>query len=71
MLSLQINQNLSTPKGKLLKGATVDVTTDESGIPLDHFWRSRLKDSKIDNCVQVISKKNSNSKKQLKTTNNK
>lgn len=53
-MKLQLNQNLSTPKGKLLKGAIVDVLCDENSIPLDVFWRRRLEDSKIDNCVEIL-----------------
>lgn len=27
---------------------------DNAGIPVDRFWRNRLKDAKIDNCVEVV-----------------
>ncbi len=27
---------------------------DNKGIPVDRFWRNRLKDSKTDNCVEVV-----------------
>lgn len=32
----------------------VTVTTDKNGIPLDRFWRNRLKDAETDNCVEVV-----------------
>lgn len=35
-------------------GRTVTVQTDASGVPLDKFWRRRLKDAAIDNCVEEI-----------------
>ena len=54
-MKLQLNQNLSTPKGKLLKGAIVEVESDKNSIPLNSFWRRRLADSAIDNCVVIIS----------------
>lgn len=33
---------------------TVTVQTDDNGVPLERFWRNRLKDAKTDNCVEVI-----------------
>ena len=54
MIKLQLNQNLNTPKGKLIKGAIIELEADKSGNPLNIFWRRRLKDSKIDNCVSII-----------------
>ena len=56
-MKLQINQNLSTPQGKLLKGSIIEVK-NENNIPLDKFWRNRIKDSQIDNCVSIITKSN-------------
>ena len=38
------------------KGTTITVNA-EKGVPLDKFWRDRLKDSKIDNCVSIFKKK--------------
>lgn len=32
----------------------VTVKTDGFGVPLDKFWRNRLKDAEIDNCVELI-----------------
>ncbi len=33
---------------------TVTVQTDDSGVPLERFWRKRLKDAETDNCVEVV-----------------
>lgn len=33
---------------------TVTVQTDEKGVPLERFWRNRLKDAETDNCVEVV-----------------
>ena len=30
---------------------------DENGIPLDPFWRRRLKDAEIDNSVEIVQTK--------------
>ena len=35
-------------------GREVTVKTDISGIPLEKFWRRRLRDANIDNCVEVV-----------------
>lgn len=32
----------------------IDVQTDENGVPLQRFWRKRLKDAETDNCVEVV-----------------
>jgi hypothetical protein len=34
-------------------GETIEIE-DLDGIPTDIFWRNRLNDSKIDNCIEVI-----------------
>jgi len=52
-MKIKLNQNLSTPKGKLNKGDIIEIE-DINGEPLDHFWRNRLKDSTIDNCIEII-----------------
>lgn len=46
-MKLKIN-NVKGYNGVITIGADVD------GVPLSKFWRDRLKDSKIDNCVEVI-----------------
>jgi hypothetical protein len=53
-MKLKLNQDLRTPQGKKLKGSIVTLECDSNSIPLDFFWRSRLKDSKIDNCLEII-----------------
>lgn len=37
-------------------GAEVKVRC-EDGQPIDPYWRRRIKDAKIDKCVEIISKK--------------
>jgi len=53
-MKIKLNQDLATPQGKLLKDQFIEIA-DDNGIPTDHFWRNRLKDSAIDNCIEVIS----------------
>lgn len=35
-------------------GNVVTVDTDHEGTPLDRSWRNRLRDSKTDDCVEVV-----------------
>ena len=35
-------------------GQVVAVEVDEHGTPLEELWRRRLKDAKIDGCVEVV-----------------
>lgn len=52
-MQIKLNQNLRTPQGQLLKDAIIEIN-DENGVPTDLFWRNRLKDSAIDNCIEVV-----------------
>ena len=44
----------------------VSVEADELGAPKSRFWRRRLKESKIDNCVEIV-KSTKTKKKEPKT----
>jgi len=44
-------------------GDTVNVET-KSGVIKDRFWRNRLADSKIDNCVEIVDNKKTKTKEQ-------
>lgn len=37
-------------------GDIVEIEVDKNCIPLDRFWRNRLKDAEIDGCVELVSK---------------
>ena len=37
------------------KGSIITVNAKD-GIPVDKFWRDRLKDSEIDGCVSIVKK---------------
>lgn len=45
---------LNTDLGGLQKGRIINVKTDAEGTIIDAFWRARFKDSKIDNCIEVV-----------------
>jgi len=49
-MKIKVNVDLGAYK----KGTVVNVAVDSNNIPLDRYWRSRLKDSEKDNCIEVI-----------------
>jgi hypothetical protein len=51
-LKLKINTKISL--GKVLPGAVISVPCDDDNVPLDRYWRKRLIDSAIDNCITVL-----------------
>lgn len=38
------------------KKGTKIKTTARDGIPMQQFWRDRLKDAEYDNCVKIVQK---------------
>lgn len=56
------------PLHGVAKGKMITVSVDRDGTPLDKNWRRRLKDSKIDGCVEIVTKaaKASTEKKETK-----
>jgi hypothetical protein len=60
-MKLKLNNNF-TYKGKAHKKGDIITVADDGSIPLDAFWRGRLKDSTIDNCVEIVKKSNNNKK---------
>ena len=61
-MQIKLNQNLRTPQGQLLKDTIIEIN-DENGVPTDLFWRNRLKDSAIDNCIEIVNQVISTQKK--------
>jgi len=53
---------LNMPMAGYGVGRELTIRTDSAGVPLDKFWRRRLRDAKIDNCLEVV--KPSKSKKE-------
>lgn len=35
-------------------GEVINIEADLNDNPIDRYWRNRIKDSKIDQCVEVI-----------------
>jgi hypothetical protein len=49
-LNIQINRKY----GKYYAGEIIPVPCDENNIPLDQFWRRRLKDAQIDGVCEAL-----------------
>lgn len=58
MIKLKLNVKLLKHKA----GTILSLSTDQNGNIEDSFWARRLKDSKIDNCVEIF-KEDKKSKK--------
>jgi hypothetical protein len=55
-IKIKFNQDLKTPFGLFAKNQEIDIEA-KNGVPLQHFWRNRIKDAKIDNAIEVINNK--------------
>ena len=33
---------------------TLTIQTDKDDVPLERFWRKRLKDAETDNCIEIL-----------------
>lgn len=47
---LQINK----PVGGHQKGDMVKIKVDKKGTPKERYWRDRIKDSNVDECVEFV-----------------
>lgn len=60
--TVTLKNNTDVTLNGVKPGATIMVEVDKDGIPLNQYWRRRMKDSAVDNCVSVVSQK----KKEIK-----
>ena len=60
-IHIQINKLLGEHK----PGDTIKVISDKEGVPLDKYWRSRLKDAETDQCCEKVKPKK-RTKKEVK-----
>lgn len=61
-LLLKINQNMNG----YLKGHVLTVICDDDHIPVDPFWRARLRDAETDNCCEILPEAKSSKRGQSK-----
>lgn len=58
-MKIRLNQNLSTPFGKFKKDEIINIEIDADGVATQKFWRNRIADSVIDNCVTIVAEEKS------------
>lgn len=54
--TIELRVMTQRPLHGVAKGNSITVSVDRDGTPLDKNWRRRLKDSKIDGCVEIVTK---------------
>lgn len=62
---------IKKPLGIYKVGEAIRVDCDKDGIPLDQYWRNRLKDSVVDHCVEEIRAEKQIAKKEVKISKDK
>lgn len=40
-----------------IKGEIVEIQVDSIGVPINPFWRKRLKDAQVDQCCELVEEK--------------
>ena len=48
---------INKPLRGLNEGVEIPVKADKEGTLLDMYWRRRLVDSEVDNCVEIVGEK--------------
>jgi hypothetical protein len=61
-MKLKLNIDLKGHK----KGDVVRIK-DIDGVPVEPYWRKRLKDAQIDNCVELYTEEKTTSKTKVKS----
>lgn len=56
-MKVRINKVLGYVKGQVI------IIDDIAGVPVSQFWRRRLKDAALDNCVEVVASKQTKTKR--------
>tara|TARA_R110000851_G_scaffold134568_2_gene269874 strand:- start:147 stop:389 length:243 start_codon:yes stop_codon:yes gene_type:complete len=46
------NITINAPLRNHRVGEVLSIEVDEKNIPLERYWRDRMKESKIDNCIE-------------------
>ena len=49
-----VDLKLNVPLQGQKAGAVLNLPADENGVILDKYWRNRLRDARIDGCVEVV-----------------
>ena len=67
MTKIILKINVDNLKDKLRKDQTISVETYPDGTVVDDFWRRRVEDAKIDNCVSIITEDKKDKPKKQET----
>jgi hypothetical protein len=57
LMIIKINIPFKFQGEKFAKNQEIEIEVDKNNIPLNSFWRNRIRDSKFDNCISVVDKK--------------
>lgn len=52
-IKIKLNRDL---RG-LRTGTEIKIKVDKEGTPLERYWRDRMKEAPIDNCIEIITTK--------------
>jgi len=66
-MKLKLNRDLNGFKA----GHILQLSCDKDGIPLNPFWRRRLFDADVDNCVEVLPAEDEKASREIKHINKK
>lgn len=51
---IEIKNTSDVKLNGLVPGGVLRVKADRDGVPLDKYWRNRLRDAPIDGCVEIV-----------------
>lgn len=55
--TIRIKNESAVILGGLKPGKERDIDVCKDGVPLDRYWRNRLRDAAKDNCIKVVTPK--------------
>lgn len=58
----KITLEIKKPLAGKLPGSTIVLDCDRDGVIIDRYWRRRLQDSEIDDCVKILKNKSAGAK---------
>lgn len=53
-MAIKTKIKINLPLKHYKKGDIVNIEIDINGLAIDRYWRNRIKDSKIDGCVEYV-----------------
>lgn len=60
-MKIKLNNEALAKVHKKIKGGTIEIS-DNKGVPVDKYWRNRLKDALIDKSIEILKEKRSDKK---------